>query len=115
MRFAIRTLIILVAAGLVVAGLGGLRQAGVFDGMAAGPARGEFRPNAAPPSASSTEARPQRPERGAGEDRQGSSWRGIVTVGKNLAIIGVFAGVAALVIRWRDGRDTRARIRRARS
>lgn len=93
-----RTLIILLAAMIVIAGVNALATAGVIQTTAG---RGEFRPDFAAQTGDGSTAlmRPRMGERGEGGDHDAASLVGLVEVGKNLLKMSLIGAVIVLLAR----------------
>lgn len=98
-----RTVVFLLAAAMVLAGVNALNSAGVLSSVPGGPPDGEFQPNStAQISTDGTSSTTTRPafQRGEGDhDSEGFSLMGLATVAKNLGQMGLIVAVIALVTR----------------
>ena len=99
-----RTLVFLLAAAMVLAGVNALNSAGVLSSVpGGGPPEGGFQPNsAAQISTDATSSTTTRPafQRGEGDhESEGFSLTGLTTVAKNLGQMGLIVAVIALVTR----------------
>lgn len=111
-----RTLVFLLAAVMVLAGVNALNSAGVLSSAPGGPPEGGFQPNRAAQAraaeAPSTMMRPNF-ERGEGEhESEGFSLAGLATVARNLGVISLIVVSVALLtraIKLIDKRRTSAR------
>ena len=97
-----RTLVFLLAATMVLAGVNALNSAGVLSSVPGGP-EGGFQPNStAQISTDGTSSTTTRPafQRGEGDhESEGFSLTGLTTVAKNLGQMGLIVAVIALVMR----------------
>lgn len=99
-----RTLVLLLAAAIVLAGVNALNSAGVLSSVpGGGPPEGGFQPNsAAQISTDGTSSTTTRPafQRGEGDhESEGFSLTGLTTVAKNLGQISLIVAVIVLVTR----------------
>lgn len=98
-----RTLVFLLAAVIVLAGVNALNSAGVLSSAPGGPPEGGFQPNsAAQTSTDATASTTMRPnfERGEGEhESEGFSLTGLTTVAKNLGQMSLIVAIVALLTR----------------
>ena len=98
-----RTLVFLLAAMIVLAGVNALNSAGVLSSAPGGPPEGGFQPNsAAQTSTDATVSTTTRPnfERGEGDhESEGFSLTGLTTVAKNLGQMSIIVAIVALLTR----------------
>lgn len=98
-----RTLVFLLAAVIVLAGVNALNSAGVLSSTPGGPPEGGFQPNsAAQTNTNATASTTMRPnfERGEGDHAsEGFSVAGLATVAKNLGQMSLIVAIVALLTR----------------
>jgi len=97
-----RTLVFLLAAMIVLAGVNALNSAGVLSSVPGGPPEGGFQPNStAQTSTDGTLSTTTQPnfERGGEHESEGFSLTGLTTVAKNLGQMSIIIAVVALVTR----------------
>lgn len=100
-----RTLVFLLAAVIVLAGVNALDSAGVLSSVPGGPPEGGFQPNSTAQTStdstsSTTMTRPAFDREGGDHDNEGFSLMGLTTVAKNLGQMGIVIAVVALLTRF---------------